>query len=163
MVSCTLTSNEPVASFPAASVALQLTGVVAIGNVEPEAGVHVTVTEPSTKSVAVAAPYVTSAPCGLVASIAGGADGSVNVGGVLSCTVTVNEPVASFPAASVALQLTVVSPSGNVEPEAGSHVTFTEPSTSSVADASNVTSAPFGPVASSTLLPGSINSGAVVS
>src|SRR5215212_1716882 len=136
MVSCTLTSNEPVASFPAASVALQLTGVVAIGNVEPEAGVHVTVTEPSTKSVAVAAPYVTSAPCGLVAS---------------------------FPAASVALQLTVVSPSGNVEPEAGSHVTFTEPSTSSVADASNVTSAPFGPVASSTLLPGSINSGAVVS
>src|ERR687894_271249 len=143
VLSCTMTLNEPVASFPAASVAEQLTVVVPSGNVEPEAGSHVTGTEPSTASVAVTAAYVTSAPCGLVASAAGGADGSVNSGFVVSCTMTLNEPVPVFPAASVAEQLTVVVPSGNVEPEAGSHVTGTEPSTASVAVAVYVTAAPF--------------------
>jgi hypothetical protein len=41
---------------------------------------------------------------------------------MVSCTMTLNVPVALFPAASVAEQLTVVSPSGNVELEAGVHV-----------------------------------------
>src|SRR5215208_1885234 len=151
MVSCTMTLNEPSALFPAASVAVQLTVVVPNGNVEPEAGVHSGVTEPSTKSVAVAAAaaYVTVAPCGLVASAAGGADGSVNFGGVVSCTMTLNEPSALFPDASVAVQLTVVVPNGNVEPEAGSHVTSTGPSTASLADTPvYVTSAPSALVAS---------------
>jgi hypothetical protein len=158
-----MTLNEPVASFPAASVAVQVTSVVPSGNVEPEAGVHDTSTEPSTKSVAVAAAYVTSAPCGLVASAAGGADGSVNSGGVVSCTMTLNEPVASFPAASVAVQVTSVVPSGNVEPEAGVHSGVIGPSTASLAVAVNVTTAPSGPVASSVMSDGRLNSGAVVS
>src|SRR5918993_5935581 len=162
MVSCTLTVNEPVASFPAASVAEQLTVVSPSGNVEPEAGSHVTSTSPSTASVAVAV-YVISAPCGLVASAAGGADGSVNSGGMVSCTLTVNEPVASFPAASVAEQLTVVVPNANIEPQVRSHVTSTSPSTASVAVAVYVISAPLASVASWVMSAGKFNSGGVVS
>jgi hypothetical protein len=37
------------------------------------------------------------------------------------CTVTVNVPVAALPAESVAVQETVVVPSGNVAPLAGAH------------------------------------------
>ena len=40
-------------------------------------------------------------------------------GGVRSVTVTVNELVALFPAASEALQFTVVVPIANLEPDAG--------------------------------------------
>lgn len=82
VVSCTFTVKLPVAVLPAASVAEQFTVVVVIPNVEPEAGVHVTGTGPSTLSVAVAV-YVTTAPNGPVAS-AVIAEGSVNTGGVVS-------------------------------------------------------------------------------
>ena len=44
-------------------------------------------------------------------------------GGVVSLTVTLKLPSASLPALSVAEQLTVVSPSGKVLPEAGVQVT----------------------------------------
>ena len=76
-----------------------------------------------------------------------------SVGGVESRTVTVNEPVFVLPAASVAVQVTVVSPSGNVEPDgcapqasagAGSRLSF----------ALNETMAPAADVASATTLPG---------
>src|SRR5439155_15672030 len=52
---------------------------------------------------------------------------------------------------SVAVQVTVVSPSANVEPDVGAQVTGREPSTASVAVAVKVTGAPFGPVASATV------------
>ena len=68
--------------LPAASVAEQLTVVVVIANVEPEAGVHVTGTGPSTLSVAVTVK-VTTAPDGLVAS-AVMLEGTVITGGVVS-------------------------------------------------------------------------------
>ncbi len=45
--------------------------------------------------------------------------GRVSDGGVVSCTVTVNEPVAVRPPLSVTEQLTVVVPSGKTDPEAG--------------------------------------------
>src|SRR3954452_10189173 len=45
--------------------------------------------------------------------------GGFNVGGVVSTTVIVNKAAAVFPWASVAEQVTVVTPSGNVEPDAG--------------------------------------------
>ena len=52
----TVTVNEPVAVLPWASVAEQLTHVVPIGKkYDPEAGLQLRVTEPSTRSVAVGA------------------------------------------------------------------------------------------------------------
>src|SRR5436190_21416522 len=63
------------------------------------------------------------------------------VGGVVSLTVTVNEPVAVLPCASVALQFTVVVPRSNVEPDAGEQVTGTGPSMTSTAVAVHVTTA----------------------
>ena len=66
-----------------------------------------------------------------------------------------------MPAAFVAEQRTTVSPSGNTEPDAGTHVTGTAPSTGSIADTVNVTTAPDGPVASSTTLRGAVIVGGV--
>ena len=47
--------------------------------------------------------------------------GHVIAGSCVSCTVMVNEHAAIFPDASVAVQLTVVTPTGNVESDAGAH------------------------------------------
>ena len=161
VVSLTVTVNEPVLVFPRVSAAEQLTVVVAIGNVEPEAGVHVTGREPSTRSVAVAVNE-TTLPAELVASNVI-LDGNVSVGAVVSLTVMVKDPVPVLLAASVAEQFTVVVAIGNVEPEAGVHVTGTGPSTLSVAVAVYVTAAPDGPVASAVIGEGSVNTGGVVS
>jgi hypothetical protein len=57
-----------------------------------------------------------------------------NTGGVTSPTVTVNDDGAEmFPAASFAVQVTVVVPTANVEPEAGTHVMVGVGPTASVA------------------------------
>jgi len=56
-----------------------------------------------------------------------------------SYTVTLKVPVAVFPAVSVVLQLTVVIPIGNDQPEGGLHTIATFPSTASEAEASNFT------------------------
>ena len=53
VVFCTVTVNEPVAVLWWASVVVQVTVVVPTGNV-PDAGLQLTGTEPSTRSVAVA-------------------------------------------------------------------------------------------------------------
>jgi hypothetical protein len=63
-------------------------------------------------------------------------EGRESTGGVVSgggLTVTVKLPLAVFPAESWAEQLTVVVPTGNVEPEEGEHDGVTGPSTSSFA------------------------------
>ena len=52
VVSTTVTLNDAVAVLPCASLALQFTVVVPIGNVEPDAGVQLTGVGPSTASVA---------------------------------------------------------------------------------------------------------------
>ena len=114
-----------------ASAAVQLTVVVAIANVVALAGVHVAATVPLTASIALAA-YVTIAPAALVASTVA-FDGTVMAGGVVSRTVTVNDPDAAFPRASAAVQFTGVAPSGNVVPVAGRHVATTLPFTASTA------------------------------
>jgi hypothetical protein len=77
---------------------------------------------------------VNAAPAGPVASIVAFA-GTVMAGGAVSLTVTVNEAEPGLPCASVAVQVTVVVPSGNVEPLAGVHATATTPSMLSVAEA----------------------------
>ena len=63
VVSWTVTLKVAVAVLLPLSVAVQLTVVVPIGKVEPEAGAHVTGSVPSTTSVAVAV-NVTAAPPG---------------------------------------------------------------------------------------------------
>ena len=161
VVSLTVTVKKPVLVLPRVSAAEQLTVVVAIGNVEPEAGVHVTGREPSTRSVAVAVNETTR-PAELVASSVILA-GNVSVGAVVSLTVMVNDAVPVLPAVSVAEQLTVVVAIGNVEPEAGVHVTGREPSTRSVAVAANVTTLPDALVASTVWFGGTVTTGGVVS
>ena len=117
----TVTVNVAVAVLPAVSVAVHVTVVAAIGNVEPDAGTHVTGTAPDTRSIAVGLVYVTAAPELLVAAVVMFDGTPLIAGGVVSTTLTVNEAAAIVPFESVAEQLTVVVPSANVDPEAGVH------------------------------------------
>lgn len=58
--------------------------------------------------------------------------GQVIAGACVSCTVTENEHVPVFPTASLAVHVTVVVPTGKVDPDAGTHVTVTGPGQLSV-------------------------------
>ena len=51
--------------------------------------------------------------------------GHVIAGSCVSCTVTVKAHAPVFPDASVAVQLTVVTPTGKVDPLAGAHTIVT--------------------------------------
>jgi len=84
-------------------------------------------------------------------------------GGVKSCTVTVNDAEAVLPWLSVAVQVTLVAPTGNVDPEAGLQSGVIEPSTRSVADSVNVTTAPGEPLACTVMAEGTVTLGALVS
>jgi hypothetical protein len=64
----------------------------------------------------------------------------VATGGCVSCTVTANEQLSSFPALSLAVQSTAVVPLENRVPEGGAHVTDAMPQLSD-ALAENVTTA----------------------
>ena len=61
------------------------------------------------------------------------------VGGLVSSTVTANTRWAAFPCRSVARHETCETPRGKVEPDAGTHVAFTAPSTRSRAETVNAT------------------------
>jgi hypothetical protein len=89
--------------------------------------------------------------------------GSLITGATVSRTVTPKLPLARFPDPSVAVQVTVVVPSGNRLPESGEHLGEMLPLTVSVAEAENDTVAPEGSVASSVLAPGTAITGRVVS
>jgi hypothetical protein len=117
IVLSTVTIKEACELLLCASVAAQVTVVAPMGNVAPDAGVQLTGSDPSTRSIAVAV-YVTTAPLALVAAVVILA-GTVITGGVVSCTVTVKEACDLLLCESVALQVTVVVPSGKVEPDAG--------------------------------------------
>src|SRR6185436_3310073 len=67
--------------------------------------------------------------------------GQVIVGGSASVTVTVKLPRAALPALSVAVQLTVVAPTGKAEPAAGWQPMRISPGKSSVAVTENRTTA----------------------
>ena len=81
---------------------------------------------------------VTTTPEALVACAVMFA-GSVSLGGVVSCTVMVKVAVPVIPALFVAVQVTVVAVITKVDPEAGTQVGAIAPSTTSVAEAENVT------------------------
>ena len=119
VVSCTFTVNVALELFPLASVALQVTVVVAIAKVDPDEGEHVTVLLPETTSCAVGVVKGTLAPKADIASCVMGPGTLVITGGVESTTVIVNVAELPFPSVSAALQLTVCWPSENVEPESG--------------------------------------------
>ena len=119
VVSCTLTVNEALELFPCESLALQFTVVVVIAKVDPEAGEQLTVTEPDTRSFAVGFVNVTDAPEAEVASVVMFAGTLLITGPVVSTTLTWNEAELLFPCVSEALQVTVWSPTENVDPESG--------------------------------------------
>src|SRR5207249_969040 len=135
-VSVTVTVNDAAPSLPLVSVAVQCTVVGPSGKVDPLAGVQPAARGPSTRSLAVAVKLNT-APVAPVASTVALA-GTVTTGPTVSVTVTVNDAAPVLPLASVAVQWTVVAPSGNVAPLAGVQVTGRGPSTTSVADAVKV-------------------------
>ena len=89
--------------------------------------------------------------------------GKVNNGGISSATVTMKLPFAVFPRESVAEQLTVVCPRGNIEPETCEQAAITGPSTKSLAEVVKLTTAPEALVAETVILEGSVNTGGVVS
>jgi hypothetical protein len=162
-VSTTATRNEAEAELPRLSAAVQVTVVVPTGNNAPESGVHVTGSGPSTTSEAVGAGVnVTRDPAGPNASSV--CVGGTTIVGPASVTTTLNAADPLFPAASAAVQVTVVVPTGNVDPEAGAQVGVIAPDTASVAEAENVTTAPVGPVAAAVIAEdGIVTTGATVS
>jgi hypothetical protein len=81
----------------------------------------------------------------------------------VSATVTVNDAAPLLPVVSVAVQVTVVGPSGNVDPLAGVQLTATLPFTRSFAVAVKVKLAPVAPVASTVAFAGTVTTGPVVS
>jgi len=161
VVSVTVTVNVLVPMLAWLSVALHVTVVAPNGNVAPLAGVQLTATLPSSRSVAEAVK-VNIAPAALVASTVALA-GTVTTGPVVSFTVTVNDAALWLPCASVAPQVTVVAPNGNVAPLAGVQLVAIGPSSTSVADAVKVNTAPAALVASTVAFAGTVTTGPVVS
>jgi hypothetical protein len=167
VLSRTVTSNVPGTEvFPAASVAQQETWVVPSGKTEPEAGLQTELGDGSIVSCGVT-EKVTVAPLVDVASTGKDA-GTVMVGGVWSWTFTsklAGEDVLLVGVAwSLAVQVTVVVPTGNIVP-AGFllHETVGEESTVSVALTKNEMKAPLAPAAAAVMFPGTERTGAVVS
>ena len=82
----------------------------------------------------------------------------------MSITVTANEHSAVFPARSVAVQVTVAIPTGNVLPEGGSQLTEPTPTLSVTVGGSQVTTALHRPGSLSWVMsPGQVISGGWVS
>jgi len=144
---CTVTVNEALPVLPCESVAVHVTVVVLTENVLPELGEHAVPTLPSTVSVAEAENVTTTPDGSLVATVI--AAGTDTEGGVVSTTETSKCLDAVAPVESLAVHVTVVTPSGKVEPESGEQVTGTGPSASEVAvGAGHVSVAPADEVAS---------------
>ncbi len=112
-------------------------------NVEPDGGVLPTVT-PGQLSDAVGVKPTTAphTPASLLTVMS---VGTVSAGFSVSLTVTANVLVVVLPCASVTVLVTVVVPTGNVEPEAGVLVTEPTPGQLSVAEVVKVTTAPHTP------------------
>src|SRR6266581_9022867 len=108
VVSWTVTLNLQLPELLWVSVAEQVTTVVPMAKVLPLAGTQVTVSVPSTISLALALKVAT-APDGPVASLVM-SEGQLTVGGVVSWTMTLNLQSPELLWASVAEQVTTVVP-----------------------------------------------------
>src|SRR5689334_22885214 len=120
-VSVTVTLNVLVTELPLASVARHVTTFVPFANVEPEGGTQTSSTWLEQLSNAVALKFTTAVqlPRSVDWVIFGGSE---MVGACLSSTVTVKEQEALFPEGSVAVHVTVLVPTGKLEPEGGTQV-----------------------------------------
>jgi hypothetical protein len=135
----TVTVKLQVEVLPEASVAVQLTVVTPTGKQLPEGGLQMIVV-PGQLSVVVAVKVTTLQASLTVAVTAVWFAGQAITGGSMSLTVTVNEQLAVRLLASVAVQLTVVTPFGKAVPEGGVQTTPT-PGQLSLAVAAKVTTA----------------------
>src|SRR5438552_4361252 len=116
----TRTVNEQALVCPEASVATQVTGVYPSANTEPAGGEHATATALSHRSVATGIGKLTAAKpesCGNSAALK--LVRQVIVGGVVSWAVTVKRHWLVLPEASIAVQVTVLTPRLKVEPLGG--------------------------------------------
>jgi len=135
VVSWTLTLNDADEVFPCVSVAEQVTVVVVIPKVDPDAGEHVTPAGPDTASLAVGLVNVTTAPEPDVASVVTLPGTPLITGPIVSTTLTVNDADESLPCESLALQVTVVLPRPNPVPDAGVQPKLATASSGSLAEA----------------------------
>jgi hypothetical protein len=123
-----------------ASVTEQVTVVVPFGKIDPLAGEHAGAPTFGQLSFTAGLKETTaeqefaSLPVTMF-------DGQLMVGACVSFTVTVNDALPEFPAASLTEQLTVVVPFGNSEPEAGLQDGEPTPGQLSLTVGVNVTSA----------------------
>jgi hypothetical protein len=124
-VSLTVTVNVQVDVLAAASVAVTVTVVVPFGKTDPEAGLETTV-RLEQLSVALTVK-LTTAEQRLGAVEVMMLAGQLKTGTTVSFTVTLNEQLEEFAAASLTVQVTVLLPSGNVEPDGGLHTGIPTP------------------------------------
>jgi len=128
-ISFTVTVKLQLELLPDASLTEQLTVVMPLANVAPEAGLHVGAPTPGQLSLTAGAAKLTAAEqtFGSVAVVMFA--GQVIEGGCVSFTVTVklHEEVFGGVAASLTEQVTVVVPLANAVPLGGTHVTAPTP------------------------------------
>src|SRR6185312_7442738 len=158
----------PCDALPAASRARHETVVIPTANCDPDGGVQATETAPETASAALAANVTTA--LSVMSPLAVTGPGNVSAGGVVSWTVTETDADPALPAASVAVQVTRLSPIGKTAPETTGvgrprpvvirHTGVRLPLTRSRPLAANVTGAPVGPLASTESGPGTVTTGA---
>ena len=117
-LSTTVTVKVQDAVLLEASVAVQVTVVTPFWKVEPDAGTQAAVA-PGQLSVGVGVAYVATAEQIPEAVLSVMFAGHVMLGFCVSLTVTVKVQLAVLLEASVAVQVTVVTPFWKVEPEAG--------------------------------------------
>src|SRR5262245_54637425 len=119
--SWTTTWKVHVETLPWSSAAVTVTVVVPNAKVLPDGGSAPIEGEGSQASAA-ESEKVTTSPSGFVVSTTT-SEGQAMTGGVVSSTRTSKEQESELPASSVAVQVTVVVPSGKVLPEGGTHTT----------------------------------------
>jgi hypothetical protein len=132
----TVTVKVQVFVLPEVSVAVQVTVVTPIGKFEADGGMQVVVTPGQLSDVFGENP--TAAEFWPKGAVTMALLGQVMVGDSVSLTVTVKLQLLVLPLESVAVQLTVVTPFENVEPEGGLHTTVTLAEQLSVALTENV-------------------------
>jgi hypothetical protein len=115
VLSFTITLNEHVAIFPDPSVAVYVTTVVPSENVLPLLMLGVKEIKVQL-SIAMGTAHVTIALQEVLAKTIMSVGQAVRVGLILSFTITLNEHVDKFPDPSIALYVTTVVPTLNVEP-----------------------------------------------
>src|SRR3989304_4610686 len=139
----TVTTNWQEASFPEASVAVHVTVVLPSGKIEPEGGLQTYVTPEQLSPVVGGGKSTKASHRPGVLSVVMSAGQEMD-GFSVSFTVMVNWQLAWLPDASVAVQVTVVTPFGKNEPDSGVQTTVT-PRQLFEAESGNSTRAPHWP------------------